>query len=262
LAADTVLYSIYFTSADILNSTPSTEFDQIAIDQIAIHFQANRSEGLPTGTFTAFTIWGKNKFGDLSIKTDKSLQLHITQKDSLYTIETNDLSSSGSKSENDIVSFTFYNRLHRFTDEEVLAATEGKLGLLIKDPVEQMPEFPGGTSALMTWLNRNITYPTIAEENGIQGRVTCSFVVERDGSVTDVKVVVSVDVSLDNEAVRVLSMMPKWNPGMQRGNFVRVRYSVPITFRLYAKRKTAGSLIENSGTISYDDIKYTIIEDD
>jgi protein TonB len=98
--------------------------------------------------------------------------------------------------------------------------------------VEQMPEFPGGAAALMKWLSDNIKYPSIAEENGIQGRVICTFVVERDGSVSDVQVARSIDPSLDKEAMRVLKKMPKWIPGRQNGAAVRVKYTVPVTFKL------------------------------
>lgn len=100
------------------------------------------------------------------------------------------------------------------------------------DVVEQMPSFPGGNSALMQFLSKNIKYPVVAEENGIQGRVICIFVVERDGRVTDVHVVKSVDPSLDKEAVRVVSSMPNWIPGKQNGSAVRVKYTLPVTFRL------------------------------
>ena len=100
------------------------------------------------------------------------------------------------------------------------------------DVVEQMPSFPGGQAALMSWLGSNIKYPVVAEENGVQGRVVCTFVVERDGSITDVKVVRGVDPSLDKEAVRVLKAMPKWIPGKQNGSAVRVKYTVPVTFKL------------------------------
>jgi protein TonB len=100
------------------------------------------------------------------------------------------------------------------------------------DVVEQMPSFPGGPSALMQYLSSNIKYPVVAEENGVQGRVVCTFVVERDGSITDVRVIRSVDPSLDKEAVRVVKSMPKWIPGKQNGSAVRVKYTVPVTFRL------------------------------
>ena len=100
------------------------------------------------------------------------------------------------------------------------------------DVVEQMPSFPGGPSALMQYLSSNIKYPVVAEENGVQGRVVCTFVVEKDGSITDVRVVKSVDPSLDKEAMRVVKGMPKWIPGKQNGSAVRVKYTVPVTFRL------------------------------
>lgn len=100
------------------------------------------------------------------------------------------------------------------------------------DVVEQMPSFPGGPSALMEWLSNNVKYPVVALENGVQGRVVVSFVVERDGSITDVKVVRGVDPSLDKEASRVVRAMPRWIPGKQNGSAVRVKYNVPVAFRL------------------------------
>lgn len=100
------------------------------------------------------------------------------------------------------------------------------------DVVEQMPSFPGGNSALMSYLNSNVKYPVVAQENGVQGRVVISFVVEKDGSITDVQVVKSVDPSLDREASRVVRSMPRWNPGKQNGQAVRVKYDVPVSFKL------------------------------
>ena len=116
----------------------------------------------------------------------------------------------------------------KVVDEVPPAVEETK----VFDVVEQMPSFKGGDAALMEWLSKNIKYPVIAEENGIQGRVVATFVVERDGSITDVKIVKSVDPSLDKEAIRVLKAMPKWIPGRQNGQPVRVKYTVPVTFRL------------------------------
>ncbi|MEA4982554.1 MAG: energy transducer TonB [Paludibacter sp.] len=98
--------------------------------------------------------------------------------------------------------------------------------------VESMPSFPGGDAALFKYLSDNIKYPVIAQESGIQGRVICQFVVNRDGSIVDIEVVRSVDKSLDAEAVRVISKMPKWTPGKQRGKTVRVKYTLPVNFRL------------------------------
>lgn len=98
--------------------------------------------------------------------------------------------------------------------------------------VEQMPMFPGGNGALMGYLRDNIHYPTVAAENGVQGRVVVGFVVERDGSITDVNILRGVDPSLDREAMRVVKSMPKWTPGKQNGSAVRVKYQVPVSFRL------------------------------
>ena len=103
----------------------------------------------------------------------------------------------------------------------------------IFEVVEQMPEFPnGGMAGLMQYLNKNIKYPTIAQENGTQGRVTVQFVVNADGSIVDARVIRGVDPYLDKEALRVINSMPKWKPGMQRGKAVRVKYTVPVMFRL------------------------------
>lgn len=115
--------------------------------------------------------------------------------------------------------------------KEVIAQ-EAPVEEKVFDVVEQMPQFPGGDAALFEYLSTHIKYPTIAEENGVQGRVIVTFVVERDGSITDVKVVKSVDPSLDKEASRVVQGMPKWIPGKQNGAPVRVKYTVPVTFRL------------------------------
>ena len=100
------------------------------------------------------------------------------------------------------------------------------------DIVEQMPSFPGGPAQLMKWLAEHVQYPTVAQENSVQGRVIIAFVVERDGSITDVNVVRSVDPLLDKEAVRVVSNMPKWIPGKHDGAPVRVKYNMSLTIRL------------------------------
>ena len=102
----------------------------------------------------------------------------------------------------------------------------------IFEVVEQKPSFPGGDGALMSWLSQNIKYPSIAAEIGVQGRVIVQFVVEKDGSITDVKIAKSVDPSLDKEAARVIKSMPHWIAGRQNGSPVRVRFTVPVTFKL------------------------------
>ena len=98
--------------------------------------------------------------------------------------------------------------------------------------VEDQPEFPGGTAALLDYLRKNIKYPAICRENNIQGRVLVTFIVNKDGAIVEPEVVKSVNPSLDKEALRVISQMPNWKPGSQRGKPVRVKYTVPVNFRL------------------------------
>ena len=98
--------------------------------------------------------------------------------------------------------------------------------------VEQQPEFPGGTAALMKWLESNVRYPQMALENGISGRVIVKFVVEKDGSVSGVTLVRGVDKDLDREAIRVVKSMPKWQPGKNNGQAVRCYFNLPVNFKL------------------------------
>ena len=98
--------------------------------------------------------------------------------------------------------------------------------------VEEMPEFPGGMGECMKWLGQNIKYPADAKEKGVQGRVIVQFVVEKDGTIVNAKVVRGVDPDLDAEALRVVNQSPKWKPGKQKGEAVRVKYTLPIMFKL------------------------------
>ena len=100
------------------------------------------------------------------------------------------------------------------------------------DDVDQQPSFPGGTNAFNTFIVSNLKYPVVAQENGIQGRVVVKFIVEKDGSISNVEVNQSVNLDLNNEAMRVIKNMPKWNPAKQNGTEVRAYYYVPVTFRL------------------------------
>lgn len=109
--------------------------------------------------------------------------------------------------------------------EEVKQVVENK----VFDIAEQMPSFKGNVNQ---WLASNLSYPAVAAENGVQGRVIVQFVVEKDGSVSNVQVVRSVDPALDREAVRVVKSMPRWNPGMNNGQPARVKYTLPVTFKL------------------------------
>ena len=100
------------------------------------------------------------------------------------------------------------------------------------DVVETPPSFPGGQAALMSWLSTNMQYPPNCVNNQIQGRVILSFIVEPDGSLSTINVLRKVDPELDEEAVRLVKAMPKWNPGKQNGQAVRVKYNIPISFKL------------------------------
>lgn len=117
---------------------------------------------------------------------------------------------------------------------QVKAAPEHKSvpDSVVFEVVEQMPEFPGGVKGLYEYLGKNIKYPAEAHAAGTQGRVIVSFIVRKDGSISDIKIVRSVDSYLDKEAERVIAAMPKWKPGMQRGQAVNVRFTVPVVFRL------------------------------
>lgn len=142
----------------------------------------------------------------------------------------------------------------------------------VYDVVEKMPEFPGGMAELMKYLNSNIKYPVEAHKAGIQGRVVVSFIVNKDGTVKDAKIVRSVDKSIDAEALRVISAMPKWQPGYQDGKAVSVRYTVPVTFRLTGesgKVQSTGAGNDNTNVkissdnnnvnISFKDTRYYVI---
>lgn len=103
---------------------------------------------------------------------------------------------------------------------------------MVFDVVEVMPQFPGGQIAMLQYLMKNIKYPEQAMKEGIQGRVTVRFIVEKDGSISDVKPVLSVHPLLNKEAVRVVKSMPKWSPGKHNGKPVRVRFNLPVMFKL------------------------------
>ena len=119
------------------------------------------------------------------------------------------------------------------TPKEADTQTEAKVDENgIHQVCEEMPEFPGGMRECMNWLGKNVNYPATAQEKGIQGRVIIQFVVERDGSITEPKVVRGVDPDLDKEALRVVSAMPNWKPGKHKGEVVRVKYTLPVMYRL------------------------------
>ena len=171
------------------------------------------------------------KFTAPVIKKDADVKPEEEMKTQDQIMQTNTaigaLDVKGNSDQGEILKVT-----QRVETEPVKAEPKPEVENKVFDVVEQMPSFPGGPSALMQYLSSNIKYPVVAQENGVQGRVVVSFVVERDGSITDVNVLRSVDPSLDKEAVRVVKSMPKWNPGKQNGSAVRVKYQVPVSFRL------------------------------
>ena len=115
---------------------------------------------------------------------------------------------------------------------------------IVDETVDQMASYPGGIPALMDFLNENIKYPEQAEREGIEGRVVAGFIVERDGSVSNIEILKSVHPLLDAEVVRVMSLMPNWIPGRQNGQPVRVKYSLPITFRLISDNESSNVKIQ------------------
>ena len=172
------------------------------------------------------------KFTAPVIKKDNEVKPEEEMKTQAELMQTNTaigaLDVKGNSDNGEILKVT-----QRVADEPVKPAEEKpEVENKVFEVVEQMPSFPGGPSALMRYLSENIKYPVVAQENGVQGRVVVSFVVERDGSITDVKVARSVDPSLDREAMRVVRSMPHWIPGKQNGSAVRVKYNVPVSFRL------------------------------
>lgn len=171
------------------------------------------------------------KFTAPVIKKDADVKPEEEMKTQDQIMQTNTaigaLDVKGNSDQGEILKVT-----QRVETEPVKAEPKPEVENKVFDVVEQMPSFPGGLSALMQYLSSNIKYPVVAQENGVQGRVVVSFVVERDGSITDVQVARSVDPSLDREAQRVVRNMPRWIPGKQNGQAVRVKYNVPVAFRL------------------------------
>jgi protein TonB len=145
---------------------------------------------------------------------------------------TSDADTKTEKKNTDIPDFAVAAKSLEGHDSETRESKLAKPDDKVYDVVEQMPTFPGGPAALLQYLNNNIRYPKVAEANGIQGRVTVQFVVEKDGSISGVRTMKSAEPSLDHEAERIVRSMPKWNPGKSNGSPVRVKYFVPVVFRL------------------------------
>lgn len=132
-----------------------------------------------------------------------------------------------------LLSLTFVSVRAQTTQSTVQGAdVPGKKDTAVFVAVEQNPGFPGGIGKLMEYINKNLKYPKVAKQASLEGRVIVSFVVERDGSLTGIKVRKSLSPETDAEAIRLIMNSPKWVPGMQGGRAVRVQYSIPITFKL------------------------------
>ena len=148
----------------------------------------------------------------------QSTQLEIVQDD----VETEDLNINAEVEQNEVIE----EYIAPEVVEEEVVETE------IFQIVEEMPQFPGGDAKLLEYVATHIKYPQIARETGIQGRVFVGFVVEPDGSVSNVKILRGIGGGCDEEAVRVIKSLPKWKPGKQRGKAVRVSYQIPVLFKL------------------------------
>lgn len=163
----------------------------------------------------------------------------------------------GDTSTYSIEPFTFTLSEHLFEQLLDIATSEEDTVYQI---VEEMPQFPGGENALMEYVSKNVVYPEEAKEKEIQGRVFIGFVVEKDGSIGEVKVLRGIGGGCDEEAVRVIKGMPKWKPGLQKGKPVRVSYQIPIYFKLDTPQKTnslVGSVWEGTGTGTKGGVTYT-----
>ena len=166
----------------------------------------------------------------------------------------------GDTSTYSIEPFTFTLSEHLFEQLLDIATSEADTVYQI---VEEMPQFPGGENALMEYVSKNVVYPEEAKEKEIQGRVFISFVVEKDGSIGEVKVLRGIGGGCDEEAVRVIKGMPKWKPGMQKGKPVRVSYQIPINFKLDNPQKDnlkhlEGTLYKGIGTGKKGDVTNTM----
>ena len=212
-------------SFDLSDAIPDVNY-QLQISYVPS--ESNNSEKKPSNLrVQAIVSDSENNDSVITLATD-TVSAYIAsqqQYDSIVNIVKLEIASR-------VTSRQRYMYINEFRIGEIRLTPMDKANSKVYEVVEQMPEFPGGQAALLEWIADNIVYPPVAEQNGIQGRVVCTFIVETDGSVSDVQVVRSIDPSLDAEAIRVLSNMPRWNPGKQNGEAVRVKYTVPVTFKL------------------------------
>ena len=186
-----------------------------------------------------------DKFGDGSkpliivddVKMEKGFDMNSIKPDDIESISVlKDVSAKanyGKEGKDGVI--MIYTKLYskgRISSPKILDGHIGKSGEDVFMVVENQPEFPGGVQALMKFLGDNVRYPVEAMKSGTQGRVITSFIINKDGSISDIKIERGVDPLLDTEAIRVMEMMPKWKPGTQKGEAVNVRFSMPVVFRL------------------------------
>lgn len=197
-------------------------------------------KGMANATIGA-EIWKNGAFQTIEIpdtKTDANgnFSFHALEGITTISIDTKEISSSQNISKMDRLNL-------RIELPSAAARQKIEKELEVFDVVEEMPEFPGGSTAMMEYITKNLRYPAKAHQAGIQGRVIANFIVDKDGSIYNPGIIRSVNPDLDAEAIRVLSTMPKWKPGIQGGKEVRVRYTVPINFKL---NKPEAEEIKNS----------------
>ena len=153
---------------------------------------------------------------------------------SLVSAQQKNVKNTGFMTEHGIMYFEDGAEILEITDDVITKPDKNGVFQVVED----QPKFPGGMEALMKYLKDNVRYPAICKEQKIQGRVIVQFVVNPDSTISDVQVIKPVNPHLDKEAVRVVKAMPKWEPGKQRGEAVKVRFTLPVTFRL-PKEETA-----------------------
>ena len=177
--------------------------------------------GLALTTLLFFS--SMKKIGDIKDKFDESEQVEngVISGDSLAHASETEETTPAVKSTSKAGEIT----AERSAPKKVF---KGK----VYDLVDEMPSFPGGLEELYKWIDNNVQYPAVARENGIEGRVILKFIVEKDGSLSYSTVIHSVHPMVDREALRLVGQMPKWNPGKRAGIPVRVRYCLPIKFKL------------------------------
>ena len=181
--------------------------------------------GLALTTLLFFS--SMTKIGDIKDKFDESEQVEngVIGGDSLAQVSETEKTTPAVKST---------TKTGKITAER--SAPKKVFKRKVYDLVDEMPSFPGGLEELYKWIDSNVQYPAVARENGIEGRVILKFIVEKDGSLSDSTVIHSVHPMVDREALRLVGQMPKWNPGKRAGIPVRVRYCLPIKFKLGESR--------------------------